>query len=382
MNVVESLFFYFMVFCISIFFSKILSSLHTKVSFVGHFSKVYEHVIRFIFFILTILPLVIIFTYRNDVGTDYRSYKYIYDYQVAKGGGIDSIFTTGEELGYALVNVLGYQIFHSYQGSLLIASILILVPALLGIILYDPRHLPIGWCIYVFTLYPSSFNGIQQHIVVAFSLLSVVLAYKNRYVYAVLLVILGCFFHFLSLFSFVFLFLIKYEDSRHHPEKIEKLHFLFIIVLCAGVFAGVLFRILAYIPLFAHYYYKYIYTFADVTVLHFITHTIFKLPLTVVLFIYAGKLVQNNVKNFMLILFTFFDYAFIFSSYYIRWAIRMQYFSMVAAPLIIMSLLAVSKYHKDNYFAIKYGLLLTYVFRFFIIFGYSRYDGIVPYAFI
>jgi hypothetical protein len=146
-------------------------------------------------------------------------------------------------------------------------------------------------------------------------------------------------------------------------------------------------ELIARIPLVAYYYYKYIGTRGVATIMLFIVQTFFKLPITCILLMYSNQLIKYNKKNSALIIYTFFDYFFIFASHYIRWAIRMQYYTMLVAPFLfnLIDKLSAAECDREkkchNWKAIRLLVIITYITRFLIVFGYSRYDGIIPYNF-
>lgn len=377
-SITSSLLLYLFTFSISVFFSWCLSRINTSVVFVGRANRVFERAIKILLVVLILAPVVLLFTLRINVGTDYFGYEYLYNYYASRGGTIESLFHAGKEIGYGIVNLVGYHLFHNYRGVLFISSLLVSIPALIGLIIFDKRNIAIGWSIYLLTLYPSSFNGTRQHIAVSFCLLAIVLLLYEQYVIAATLIVISYFFHALSIVTVIFPILMIYGRR----SSINKLKILVPSILASGFFGGAILSSLARIPLIAYYYNKYLDTKGVVTFMHFVTHISFKIPLSIILIILSARLVYENRNNFALIVYTFFDYAFILASYYIRWAIRMQYYSMIAAPLIIMSIRYSLKGKPKERLLVMSSLLFTYILRFLIIFGYSRYDGIVPYSFI
>lgn len=377
MSIVESLIFYLSIFFISTFFAYFLSLSYTKLRLVGPYSRFWIHIVRGLFFTLTCAPLVYIFTVRNNVGVDYHTYEVMYYQYISWGFNLDSILNVDKELGYGFINLLGYQLFDDFRGVLFLSALLVVVPVLVGLRCFNPAKIHYGWLVYLLTLFLSSFNGTRQHISVSFCLLAIVLAYKSHYLKSVLLIVVAYFFHAPSIFTVVFYGLLLL-CKKNAKGKLTWLIPTFVIIDCLG---GYLLNLLSGIPLIQIYYLKYMDTIGQVTIMHFVTHTLFKLPFTIICLWCINQLITRNKENLTLFIYTLFDYSFIAASYYIRWAIRMQYYTMIAAPLLVMEIseLKNSKIHPQVLIGI---IFLVLIIRFLLLFGYSGFDGVVPYNFL
>lgn len=377
MSDIASVVFYLLVIFFSTIFAKLLSLSYNH-NYIGSGRVFGTLFIRVPLFIGTILPLILITTFRYNVGTDYENYEELYVFYSQNNGSIENLFHAGKELGYGLINWIAYHVFHSYEGVKFLSSLCVLIPALYALLKYDKKHFSVGWFLYLLSLYLSSFNGLRQHIAVSLCLLSIVLFYKGKWIKSILLVAVSTQFHLLSLFTLVLFGLFYFSKKR---VNIKKFAFHVTIVIIAGLLVGVLLKVFSNISIFRYYLEKYSDTFGAVTMMHFVTHISFKLPLSFIIFLYFDKLIENNKKNYPILLYSFFDYVFVLSSYYLRWAIRMQYYSMIAAPLIIIEIKKMQVSKKTRTIAITL-LIISYILRFAIIFGYSKYDAIVPYHFL
>lgn len=377
MGIVGSILFYIITFFISTLFAWFLSLTYSKIKFVGPYAGAAMKVSRGLLFLLTCAPLSIMFTFRDGVGVDYESYKSLYYFYVSTGADLNSIVRSGEEVAYGIINILGYELFDSYQGTLFLVSLLIVIPVLKSLLIFDPERITIGWLWYLLTLFPSSFNGMRQHIAVAFCFLAIALAYKRKSLWAVLSILAGSLFHKSCVFTFIFFILLRISKKNAYKRFL----WLMPLVVLADIGGAYALSLLSNIPLVSIYFLKYADTAGVVTTMHFFAHSIFKLPLTFILLWYAKPLIRQNPRNFALILYTFFDYAFIAASYTIRWAIRMQYYTMIAAPFIVMAFLITDKEKLLNRKALAALLIVAEIIQFVCIFGYSGYDGIMPYSF-
>jgi transmembrane protein EpsG len=383
MTVVESIIFYFCVFAVSILGAYGLSLTYSKWKFVGVMATFEKKLIRLIMFILSCLPPILIFSIRYKVGTDYDTYENMYHIYANSKELYSSLINSNKEIGYGLINIIGYRLFKNYRGVLFLVSLCVVLPAFTALYKFDNKHIAFGWFIYLFTLFPSSFNGTRQHIAVSFCMLSAMYAYKDKYLKAILFILIGFTFHKPCLFAFILLLI--FITVKKMPKT--KLKVYTAIILLITILSGMTLELIARIPLVAYYYYKYIGTRGVATIMLFIVQTFFKLPITCILLMYSNQLIKYNKKNSALIIYTFFDYFFIFASHYIRWAIRMQYYTMLVAPFLfnLIDKLSAAECDREkkchNWKAIRLLVIITYITRFLIVFGYSRYDGIIPYNF-
>ena len=129
---------------------------------------------------------------------------------------------------------------------------------------------------------------------------------------------------------------------------------------------------------------KYEYAFSEnyeFSINFIIMHISFKLPLLMLALFCYKKLLKSDKRNLALLAYLFIDIVFVFSAFYMRWTMRMQYYTMAVAPLLISNMLSDYSENTGNKKILKYILLLTYLIRFFVLFGIYKYDSVIPYAF-
>lgn len=326
--------------------------------------------------LFTCLPLVVLATVRYGIGTDYFSYSNDYYLVEASYYSLDDFSFLLREVGYTFTTWLAINIFDSYQGVLFFSAWLTTVPVLVALLLYNSKYIEVGWLIYLLTLYLSSFNGIRQHIAVSFAFLAIVLIYKKATMKGIICILVGFLFHQTAIIALAFLLFSKFSSSNATRQK-AVLIFSFI----AGLMSlGLVVKILEVFPLFAFYLEKYELTFNEMSLTHYVVHTAFKIPLLMIVVWYYNKLCKKNKQNFALLSFLLLDVLFVFSSYYLKWAIRLQYYTMCVYPLITMNILD-NDYIRNNKKYIVMFLIAVYIIRFLAIFGFARYDGVIPYDF-
>jgi len=227
MAFISSYVIYFVVFTISVFFSYLYvknTEMYAEKKLVK--TKFSYAALQMFALLGVLLPLVILFTFRYGVGEDYFSYLDDYNWYGPREFNVLPYGYT--EMGYGAINIIAYRLFNSYTGLLFLNSLLILLPAIWALILFDTKQFPIGLSIYLLTLFPSSFNGMRQHIAVSFTMLAIVLIYKGKmfkYIFCVLVAIL---FHKTSIIDFLFLFLCK---NRRKNEYLKFIGMIILIVI-------------------------------------------------------------------------------------------------------------------------------------------------------
>ena len=376
MAFISSYVIYFVVFSISVFFSYLYvknTEMYAEKKLVK--TKFSYAALQMFALLGVLLPLVILFTFRYGVGEDYFSYLDDYNWY---GPREFNVLPYGyAEMGYGAINIIAYRLFNSYTGLLFLNSLLILLPAIWALILFDTKQFPIGLSIYLLTLFPSSFNGMRQHIAVSFTMLAIVLIYKGKmfkYIFCVLVAIL---FHKTSIIDFLFLFLCK---NRRKNEYLKFIGMIILIVI-GIILIEPMMRVISKLPVISFYFNKYNDTYNAYSLTHYVVHSVFRLPLAFILLIYNKKIIEKNNKNLVIIICPFIDFIFIFMSKVIRWTIRMTYFTMAAMPLSIMLIGSNDEIKDRDKKLVIFLLIITLILRFIALFGYADYDGIIPYQF-
>ena len=377
MSVVRSYLIYFGIFSVAIFLAFIYGKNAEKIEKVKLVrERVKYRILQFFLLAGIFIPLIFIYTFRYDVGVDYFSYL-----EEFKWYGPRSFFVLPKgytEMGYGAINIIAYRLFGTYQGLLFLNSILTLTPVIAALILFDAKNFYLGLAVYLLTLFPSSFNGMRQHIAVAFVMLGLVMLYRKRLVHYVLCVGIACLFHKSSVFAFTFIFFMILGRKNRCVKFIGM-----VFAIVAGILLlEPLMKIFSEFPVIGFYYNKYIDTYGYYNLTHYIVHTVFRLPIVAVILLYHKSIIQKNDKNAMFLTLPFVDFVFIFMSKIIRWSIRMTYFTMAAAPFAMMLIVSSGKMNQRDRRIIILVMILTLILRFIVLFGFADYDGVIPYQFI
>lgn len=342
-----------------------------------------KHKIVYLLPLLAGIPVIMMSTFRYGIGTDFDAFYYEYQWCAKNINSYDSLMQAvkgfNDEVGLIVLIKLGDVIFHSFQGFLFLASLLTVIPVIIAFIIFDSEHTPFCFLIYLLTLFPSSFNGIHQHIAVSLSLLAIVLGYKNCYIRALMLILAAMFFHKTAFITIACLVCIKI--SRRYPTlKLGAI----ILIACGCLIAyRYLIGMLIQIPSFS----KYAYAFNEeygYSINYLIMHLALKIPFLMIILLFYHNILQIDRRNMALICYVIMDFLGVFLAFHVRWAMRLQYYTLSVAPLISVSLFKAlnrgSK--KNNIIIIRTILIAIYIFRFVILYGVYRYDEIIPYSFV
>ncbi|WP_415945777.1 EpsG family protein [Selenomonas montiformis] len=332
-----------------------------------------KNIADFTIIIFACLPLVILSTFRYGVGVDYFSYYDDYIVVLTQNYSLNDFDFEMKEVGYTFITWLAINVFDSYRGLLFLSAWLTTVPVLIALLKYKRQYIVIGWSIYIITLYISSFNGIRQHIAVSIIMLALVYFYKNKLLKGLICTFIAYLFHYTALIALAFPLFIKCSRMSRKTQLIVLIGVFSLGILCMGL----LMKILENVPLIYFYLDKYSGTFDDMSLMHYISNLAFKFPLVVLMICYYKKLIFDSKYNFALLAFLLLDMMFVFGSYYIKWIIRLQYYTMLAYPLVIVNI--ISNKSISNRKIILWLFIVWILIRFVLWFGVAHYDSVIPY---
>lgn len=376
MEYIGSYILYFATFSISIFFAYMYSHNYILYSSCDHVRAKTSYICLQAFTCIGILaPLIFLYTFRYGVGVDY--YNYIDDFDWYGPRNFADLPNGYTEIGYGAINIIAYRLFGSYRGLLFLNSLLTVIPAVLSIKLFNIKQFPLGLSIYLLILYPSSFNGMRQHIAVSFIMLGIVMIYSGRYFWYFFCIIVACFFHKTSIIGLMFLFFINIKRENNYLKYIGMI----LLIVVGILMVEPIMKLSSRLPIINFYYSKYIDTYDAYNLTHYIVHTFFRLPLAFVLLLYYKVILKKDKKNFAVIICPFIDFLFIYMSKVIRWAIRMTYFTMASIPFSVMLIGSNEQIKERDKKLIIVLIIVTFAFRFAALFGYADYDGVIPYQF-
>jgi len=209
----------------------------TSMLFLAFFSHLYQKNKKNYLLIIGMIPLLLIATFRVNVGTDFRNYHFMF-IRHNNSSIIDLLRDGNLEVGYYLINRVG-GVFNSFPISLLISATIILVIPIYTV--KDNKHITL----FLFSLlyshfYIGSFNGIRQGIAVSIMFNAFYNLFMNKKVkYYILLTLLATTFHMTALFMLPFVFLNLFDKKKtNHLMIISSLVLVFAVVINKGFVIG------------------------------------------------------------------------------------------------------------------------------------------------
>lgn len=208
---------------------------------------------KMILFLLSMLPVILLYGLRYGIGADYFAYLDIYnllhktpfkDYLSYHLQGDPSYYL---EIGYYLLN----RIATSYVVLQFLCIILCLGVVFTVVNKYRER-LRVEEAILVFLLLDFVYfmNGVRYILALSFLLCAYSELSEKKWVRFIILVLCASLFHKTSLFCLLFVFLVDVEDAR--PNIIRNVVFILGTIFLPGLFS-VLFAVLSKIPAFGRY---------------------------------------------------------------------------------------------------------------------------------
>lgn len=210
MNNMFSLLLYFSVFLLSV----LLYGLSKKKSFNSNLRKV--------LFFASIFIIVVFAAMRNNVGTDYKNYLNMVTSE--KYSSLTTFFADKDtEIGFFLINYIG-RFFNSIQVTMAIASFITIIFYHLAMKKFEKENV-IAYLIFLFTIFPFSFNIVRQAMAMSIVFYAIAFLYKKDYKKFILLIFLAATIHLTALFSLVLILF----DARLYFKENDKTYKKYII---------------------------------------------------------------------------------------------------------------------------------------------------------
>lgn len=255
-----SLVFYIFIFIISVIPLAKISSLMQQQRFIvrGRFGKELQQTKHGFILIglFSLMPVVLLYGLRINIGTDYRAYEIIYilikttpydQYLKYHFIGIDDYYC---EIGFALLN----KIMPSYR-ALLFAEGILGIAVVLAVVFDFYQEVNAGFALYIFlcTQFIYFMNGVRFLIAACFILLAVkhLIVGQSRKFF--LYVLIATLFHKTALFCIIFYFI-----KEFHRQNVNKFRnaLLIIGILLFPFILPYIIRMVAVIPAFSRYFSK------------------------------------------------------------------------------------------------------------------------------
>jgi len=161
-----------------------------------------------------------------------------------------------------------------------------------------------------------------------------------------------------------------------------KLWFITLISVIGTVNVKILMEVATKIPFFARYIYALNENY-EYSINYLIMHVSLKLPLLFITFLFYKKLVKSNKKDVALIYYMIFDILMVFMSFFIRWIMRMEYYSLAVVPFLMSEITGTRRVvEKRDAVIINTVVVIAFIFRFIMLYGVYGYDDVIPYNYV
>lgn len=165
---------------------------------------------------MSFMMLIMLIGCREDVGTDYNSYIYYYNF--ISNLNFNELSIVDWEYGALFIFKLTSILFKSSKAIMIVLAILTIYPIYKLNKLYDYKYLPYSVLTYCFIFLPFSMNGMRQAIAMSFIALAVGYLMKEENVKSILLIIIAYLFHKSAIIVIPYLALFMIKKGR----KIER----------------------------------------------------------------------------------------------------------------------------------------------------------------
>lgn len=320
--------------------------------------------------ILLLMVPVLTSAFRYGLGTDYPSYKIIYN-RISQVS-LSDITTIAQPTEYIsnLIYKLAYWIFDDFQGWLFLTAFITMLVAYIAIQHYkDTSDVFIMTFAFMVLLYAPSLNIVRQ--ILADSIVFIGLRFipERKPAKYFIIILLATMLHTSAIFAAFFYFLNVKEGKYAGLKQI------IIFVLCAAI-PTVFSRVFdVFTSLSAFQSYGTIYS-SQYGLLH-VSDIFFRLPIAVVILLFRGRLEENDSDSRFYELLFFMEFVSLLLTSYNRWLYRMMYYC-IPGEMILVSRLP-KCVSKESRILVKAGIIAYYVLFFYINNYYRGVDEIFPY---
>lgn len=274
---------------------------------------------------------------RENVGTDYNTYKNIY-YECLH---IDNIFLhylkTGTEIGFIIICKIADNIFNDYHGMFFLIALLIgyFTVKSLKRFSVDGSFVFMIFIFLVIYLAPS-FNIVRQILAASIIFYGYKYVEEREILKYIIMILLASLIHISALFCVPVYFLFIDTDKVITKREI----ILIGCIACLPLLFNALFKYISYITLFNRYVndYQNMISYQEnwgTVILH--------LPIMLMIFFNWKKLIKFNRRNKFYLLLFILEMSCIILGFYMHWAMRMGYYFMFSEVILIPEILRLKK---------------------------------------
>lgn len=360
-----SLAFYILIFLIGVLPLAKIASLMQQGRFIirgSNHTEIQERATGFVIVgLVAVMPVILLYGLRINIGTDYRAYEEVYDFIKATPFsqyiryhfiGIDDYYC---EIGFAFLN----KIMPSYRALLFVEGLLGLIVVLW--VVYDFRNeVNAGFAIYIFlcTQFIYFMNGVRFLIAACFVLLAVKYLIEEKSKNFFLCILVAALFHKTALFCIIFYF-IK-EFGREGVNKFRNV-LLIIGIALFPIFLPYVTRIASYVPVFSRYFSKtrYAAEFGGVG-FGWLMHIV---PVCIPLFLLGHDILLHDEKAKILFRVYLLEIPFRMVGLLNTWYTRFSRFPQMIEVILIPYMLSIMQNKKNRKILVAY-YIVWYTFYF------------------
>ena len=344
---------------------------------------------KWLFFILSIALVVVFAALRHNVGTDYRNYNTMLISK--KYSSLKTFFADKDtEVLFYFLNSIGRK-FSSIHLNMLIYSLITVIFFHLAIKVFGiekdslkenesglfNKNTIIAYSVFLFTVFPTSFNQVRQAMAMSIVFLAIAYLYKKDYKKFVIWVVIASTIHLTAIF-FLSLLLLDIRLYFQNSEKVYKkyiipvafLLFVLIMALNFVFFIGILTKI----PFIEHY--SYLVENIDIGGNR---DLILNAAILIGVIIFAFKSYKNNIDLQVLLSFILFTFILSLTGLSNPFAKRISMYMDLVYIIFFVKIASNRETLKmKNIFAL--GLLFYSISRFILVYYIMGNSEIFPYA--
>lgn len=325
----------------------------------------------FCFTVIIIMIFAVFSGLRDNVGTDYQSYRRIYNGCVSADNIFSYYAETGTEIGFILLCKLANYLFHDYWGVLFLSAFLTICFSLKGIKRFAGNaNLALMIFVFIVLYLAPSFNIIRQIMAASIIFFGFKYIEERKIIKYILITIAASFFHLSALFCIV-LYFVYVDDARLITVR-ETLALC--ISLLLPLFFDNIFYSLSNLSIFT--------TYTDVynSAISYQANwgaMLIHLPIILMIFLNWRQLVLINKRNKFYILLFVLEIVSIVMGFYMHWAMRMGYYFFFSEVVLVPQVINSKK--KTLKWILGAATILYYLWYFYTVYYLWGNDGIFPY---
>jgi len=334
-----------------------------------------KHIAYVFFLVMSFIIPLIISGFRYDVGTDYMNYIRGYNL-TANISFTEFIESKNIELGFFLIKKIAYW-FNNYQVMFWISTIITLVFAYKAIIRHEDKvSIAFSLMMYLFVIFPSSFNIMRQHIALAIAVYSYRYIFERNFKKFLFFCIIASSFHITALIVLPFYFVVIAEKSITSFAKKKKIFYQALIIIASILFIvnfSSFINTLSQMGIFERYY---MYSTEIDSGLN--REIYLKGLILIAVLLYSKKLISYDERNKLYIYFLVIDLIVTFVGFSNPFTKRIGLYFGITQIFLLPSIIKVMNNKVEKYLG-RWAIVLYSIGFFILAFYIFKLSHIIPY---